>query len=46
MGSVIMIDFQKTFSRTKDQIVQERLAEAGRRRSVAKLGKDDADGYV
>jgi hypothetical protein len=41
-----MTDFQKTFSRTKDQIVQERLAEAGGGRSVAKLVKNDADGYV
>jgi len=41
-----MADFQKTFSRTKDQIVQERLAEVGGRRSVAKLVKDDADSYV
>jgi hypothetical protein len=46
MGSMIMTDFQKTFSRTKDQIVQERLAEAAGRRSLAKLVKNDADGYV
>lgn len=41
-----MTDFQKTSSRTEDQIVKERLAEAGGRRNVAKLVKDDADGYV
>jgi hypothetical protein len=41
-----MPDFQKTFSRTKDQIVQERLAEAWEERSVAKLPENDADGYV
>jgi hypothetical protein len=46
MGSMIMTDFQKTSSRAKDQIVKERLAETGGRRSVAKLVKNDADGYV
>jgi hypothetical protein len=46
MGSMIMIDFQKSFSRTKYQIVQERLAEGGGRRSVSKLVKDDADSNV
>jgi hypothetical protein len=46
MGAMIMTDFQKTSSRTKDQIVKERLAEAGGRRSVAKLMKGDVDGYA
>ncbi len=43
---MIMTDFQKTFSQTKDQIVQERVAEVEGRQSVAKLVDDDADGYV